>query len=93
MTALSQETTDQQIAAFVRPTYLSLPPWEYDNTTTSLLNFNFRTMETSGLLLFHGDVQADFVAVELQQGRLKITLQIGEMRGGGNILETLETLE
>ncbi|KAL5257004.1 hypothetical protein ACHWQZ_G012056 [Mnemiopsis leidyi] len=71
-----QETTDQQVAAFIRSTYLSLPPWTATNTS-SVLKFNFRTMESNGLILFHGDVQADYVAIELVGGVLKTTLQIG----------------
>ena len=35
-------------------------------------------MESSGLILFHGDVNEDYVAIELAGGVLKTTLQIGE---------------
>ena len=37
-------------------------------------------MESSGLILFHGDVQADYVAIELVGGVLKTTLQIGKFQ-------------
>lgn len=74
-----QETTDQQIAGFVRPTYLRLPPWRASNAS-SVLTFQFRTMEPAGLVLFHGDVNQDYVAVELENGRLKTSLQIGTSR-------------
>jgi leucine-rich repeat transmembrane neuronal protein 1/2 len=71
-----QETTDQQVAAFIRSTYLSLPPWLSSNSS-SVLQFNFRTMEKSGLLLFHGNVNADYVSIELINGVLMTTIQIG----------------
>ena len=71
-----QETTDQQVAAFIRSTYLGLPPWAATNTS-SVLKFNFRTRESSSLILFHGDVEADYVAIVLEGGVLKTTLQIG----------------
>ncbi|XP_063694628.1 neurexin-1-like isoform X3 [Bolinopsis microptera] len=72
-----QETTDQQVAAFIRSTYLGLPPWAATNTS-SVLKFNFRTRESSSLILFHGDVEADYVAIVLEGGVLKTTLQIGD---------------
>ena len=66
------------MAAFVRPSYISLPPWLF-NDEGAQLSFHFRTKERNALVIFHGSYDADFLAIELKNGRLICHLNIGKL--------------
>nr|AEX15559.1 neurexin [Pleurobrachia bachei] len=72
-----QETPDQQVAGFSRAATIRLPPWKSTNAT-STLSFDFRTKETSGVLVYHGSPNGDYVQIEVTKGRLMTKMAIGD---------------
>lgn len=56
-------------------TYIGLPQMKAYNSIN--LRFMFRTYERNGLLLYNAGKASDFIAVELSQGKLHYTLNLG----------------
>jgi len=56
-------------------TFLGLPQMKAYNSIS--IGFQFRTFERNGLILFNAGKASDFVAVELVNGRLHYTLNLG----------------
>ncbi len=72
---MAEETVHHAVSFTSQGTYLGLPQMKaYDSVD---IGFQFRTFEKSGLLMFNAGKASDFIAVELIEGRLHYTLNLG----------------
>ncbi len=73
--SLAEETVHHAVSFTSQSTYLGLPQMKaYDSVD---LGFQFRTFEASGLLMYNAGKASDFIAVELINGKLHYTLNLG----------------
>ena len=59
----------------VQNTFIGLPQMKAYNSIN--IRFMFRTFETNGLLLYNAGKASDFIAVELIEGKLRYSLNLG----------------
>ena len=73
--ALAEETVHHAVSFTSQSTYLGLPQMKaYDSVD---LTFQFRTFESNGLLMYNAGKASDFIAVEIINGKLHYTLNLG----------------
>lgn len=70
-----EETVHHAVSFTAQNTYLGLPQMKAYNSIS--IRFQFRSFEHNGLLLFNAGKASDFIAVELINGRLHYTLNLG----------------
>ncbi len=72
---LAEETVHHAASFASQGTYLGLPQMKAYNSID--LGFQFRTFEANGLLMYNAGKASDFIAVELINGKLHYTLNLG----------------
>ena len=73
--ANNEEAVHHAVSFAAANTYIGLPQMKAYNSIN--VRFQFRTFEPNGLILFNAGKAMDFIAVELIDGRLHYTLNLG----------------
>ena len=70
-----EETVHHAVSFTAANTYIGLPQMKAYNAIN--IRFHFRTFEPNGLLMYNAGKASDFIAVELVEGRIQYTLNLG----------------
>ena len=70
-----EETIHHAVSFTASNTYVGLPQMKAYNAIN--IRFQFRTFEPNGLIMYNAGKASDFIAVELIEGRIQYTLNLG----------------
>ena len=70
-----EETVHHAVSFTAANTYIGLPQMKAYNAIN--IRFQFRTFEPNGLIMYNAGKASDFIAVELVEGRIQYTLNLG----------------